>query len=390
MPALGDSKSYVASLDGVRGVAISLVLVVHLLWASANTGSRVLDFISNLRGACWIGVDLFFALSGFLITGILVDTLESECFFRNFYARRILRIFPLYYGLILMLFLFLRPHGYAETRPFYLLLFYLQNTPLWWNFSSSQLMGDLVGHLWSLSVEEQFYLVWPLLVFSIRDRRRLLWATVCLAALAPISRFLLISHGASFTNTYELTICRADSLLGGAWLALAVRGRLRAYVFRFAPWFFALSMACCVAIGWRSGFDWATSWDINTYGYSVIAIGSISLIAMSLRPESFTASAMRVGFLRFLGKYSYGIYVYHQVIRVPLERYFRAFLESQIHSKVLLHLTDLIICLLIIIPIAVLSYHLYEAPFLKLKKYFSYSARRPVEFPLASTAELSQ
>ncbi|HEY1743105.1 MAG TPA: acyltransferase [Granulicella sp.] len=369
-----DSLMHIDSLDGVRGVAISLVLIFHLLSSNSQTGSSFTNFIVKLRGAGWVGVDLFFSLSGFLITGILFDTLRTNHYFKNFYARRFLRIFPLYYGVLLVLFLIFHPIHFHQGRQFYLLFAYLQNTPLWWNGLKTAVAYP-TDHLWSLAVEEQFYLVWPVLIFLIRDRRKLLWTAVGLALMAPAARFFLLAHGASFQDTYKLTICRTDSLLAGAWLALIVRGRLRDTVLRFATPVFWLSVLACGEIAWRSGnFDWGGNRSINSYGYSIVAIASTSLVAMALRPASITARAMRARVLRFLGKYSYGIYVYHQMIGILVVWLVDGFLERHIHSKSLYHLAIMACVLLVTIPLALLSYHFYEQPFLKLKRYFNYPA----------------
>ena len=99
----GPSRRHVPALDGVRGLAILLVLVSHLMLFNNRTGSRFGDSLSALRGLGWVGVDLFFVLSGFLITGILFDTLHDPHYFRSFYMRRFLRIFPLYYGFLFFL-----------------------------------------------------------------------------------------------------------------------------------------------------------------------------------------------------------------------------------------------------------------------------------------------
>jgi peptidoglycan/LPS O-acetylase OafA/YrhL len=371
-----DSLKHIASLDGVRGVAISIVLLFHLLASSPQTNSRALDFVVRALGAGWVGVDLFFALSGFLITGILFDTLQTSHYFKNFYARRFLRIFPLYYGVLLVLLILFYPAHFDQGRPFLLLFAYLQNTPPWFRCSPTTVV-QLTGHLWSLAVEEQFYLVWPVLVFLIRDRRKLLWTAAGLALMAPATRFLLLAHGASFKETYEMTLCRADSLLAGAWLALAVRGNLREVVLRCAKPVFALSLLLCGIIAWRTGnFDWKLNHSVNSYGYSVIAMASISLIAMALRPDSTTARLMRINVLRFLGKYSYGIYVYHQIVFMTAGVLVERFLHGFIHSKPLYHAVLLVIILLITIPLAVLSFHLYEQPFLKLKRYFNYPSNK--------------
>jgi peptidoglycan/LPS O-acetylase OafA/YrhL len=372
-PRNRQSEHHIASLDGVRGVAISMVLLLHLLWANPHTGSRLMDLFSQIRSIGWIGVDLFFALSGFLITGILFDTLNSGHYFKNFYARRFLRIVPLYYGVIFVLFAVLRPPTLAQARPLFVLLAYLQNVPIAWNTGNPPFTIELTNHLWSLAVEEQFYLVWPVIIFLIRDRRKLLWASVILASFAPITRAIMLAHGASFGLTYTMTICRADSLLSGAWLALIIRGNLRATVLRLAKPVFALAVFACAVIAWRSGgFDWETSPAINLYGYSLVAIASTAFIAMSLVNKSVTASAMRYRPLRFLGKYSYGIYVYHHIVNVCLSVTVAVSLHAHIQSRVLYHLVLLAIELAIILPLAWLSFNFYERPFLKLKKYFNY------------------
>lgn len=358
---------HLEALDGVRGLAIALVLLVHLLWSNNRpTGSILIDLILKIRNAGWVGVDLFFALSGFLITGILFDSLGSKSYFRNFYARRVLRIFPLYYGTLLILFLVFRP-GWHDGRQFYALLFYLQNTPLWWNGPPTHGIKDLAGHLWSLAVEEQFYFVWPFLVFWIRDRRRLLWVALGLALMAPVTRIYMLAHGASFEATYKTTLCRADSLLSGAWLALAIRGEKKDAVLRAATPVFWAAILACLAIAWRSGsFSWDDNYAINAFGYSLLAVAGTALIAMTLRPGSKVSIAMKAYPLRWLGKYSYGIYVIHMMAGFL----YGELLHRYIHSHIGLHVALLACNLLITLPLAWLSFHFYEQPFLKLKRYF--------------------
>ncbi len=367
-----DSLKHIASLDGIRGLAIAMVLVNHLLWSSPQTGSRLMDFVAKIRAGGWIGVDLFFALSGFLITGILFDTLHSGSYFKNFYARRVLRIFPLYYGVVFLLLVLLHPLHFDDGRQLYLLLAYLQNTALWWDGSQSIAIKDLTGHMWSLAVEEQFYLVWPVLLFWIRDRRKLLVTSVVLAAMAPAARVLLLHHGAPFDATYKLTICRADSLLAGAWLALILRGGLRDTVLRYAAPVFWLAVFLCATIAWRTGsFDWESSRAINSYGYSILAIASTALIAMALRPQSLTARTMANRHLRWLGKYSYGIYIYHQIVGVFVAMVLLDFLHTHLHSKALFHVASMASVVAITLPLSVLSFRFYEQPFLKLKQHFN-------------------
>jgi peptidoglycan/LPS O-acetylase OafA/YrhL len=357
---------HITALDGVRGLAILLVLLFHLLRSNdAPTSSAIINLILKLRDTGWIGVDLFFALSGFLITGILFDSLGAQHYFRNFYVRRVLRIFPLYYGVLLILFLIFRPTWHSG-RQLYVLLFYLQNTPVWWHGSQSTPIKDLTGHLWSLAAEEQFYFVWPFIVFWVRERRRLLWIALILALMAPVARILMLAHGATIEATYKMTICRCDSLLAGAWLALAVRGPRRAAVLRAATPAFWLAALACLAIGIHSGnFHWQENRTVNTIGYTLLAICGTSLIAMVLR-AGFTASLMKARVLRWLGKYSYGIYIIHMMIGAT----YSGFLYSHVHSKVALHIAIPLCNLLITLPLAWLSFRFYEQPFLRLKRYF--------------------
>lgn len=358
---------HIQALDGVRGLAITLVLLFHLLSSNNEpTHSWLIDMALKLRNAGWVGVDLFFVLSGFLITGILFDSLGDKKYFRNFYARRTLRIFPLYYAVLAVLFLLFLP-AWESGRKLYLLLAYLQNTPLWWHAPTAKAIDDVTNHLWSLAAEEQFYLVWPVLVVLVRDRRKLIWIALSLALMAPIIRTVLLAHGATFEATYKMTICRCDSLLAGAWLALAIRGSRRQTILRMAGPFFCLSVFLCLVIAWRSGlFFWGNNLAINRYGYSLLAVAGTSLIALTLRPGSWTAAVMNISPLRWMGRYSYGIYIFHQMVGVV----YISFLYQHIHSKMVLHAAIPICNLMLTLPLAWLSFRFYEQPFLRLKRYF--------------------
>jgi peptidoglycan/LPS O-acetylase OafA/YrhL len=245
---------------------------------------RILSLILQLRGAGWVGVDLFFALSGFLITGILYSSLRDRRFFRNFYARRMFRIFPLYYSVVIVLAVIFFLRGSAQDLHLVgIVAAYLQNTPLYIEHTKNVLAFRYTGHLWSLAVEEQFYLVWPVVVFLVKDRRKLMGIAACLVVLAPVVRVALLAHGSSFDEVYRYTICRADSLLAGAWLALAVRGPMRDRIFRAAAPCFWIALVICCGIGAMTGnFDWETNYTVNAYGYSAVSLASVAIIAMAL------------------------------------------------------------------------------------------------------------
>ena len=205
----------IPQLDGIRGLAILLVMLFHFFWFPMAAGLPISANDSWLRPillSCWVGVDLFFVLSGFLITGILVDARARPGYFKNFYARRVLRIFPLYY---LFLAAWLALTGYQS---------------LWlWSYTANIHMAregwtavpSAVDHLWSLAIEEQYYLLWPVVIYFLKPKQALF---VCagLAMLCPLIRFHYF-HVNQPLSAYMLTHARLDSLAWGALLALAVR-----------------------------------------------------------------------------------------------------------------------------------------------------------------------
>src|ERR1700712_417529 len=169
------SSRHITSLDGYRGIAFLLVFLRHYT-LTRHSHSRILLGIMNVSAVGWAGVDLFFVLSGFLITGILLDTRTEQHYFRNFIVRRALRIFPLYY-MVLFVMLALTPLLHLQWhRGHIAYFFYLGNVA--GNINPN--LQDVLPYfsllpLWSLSLEEQFYLLWPLVIyFAATSSRRII------------------------------------------------------------------------------------------------------------------------------------------------------------------------------------------------------------------------
>ena len=202
-------RPHVPALDGIRGLAVLLVMMEHLFWSNSTTGNRIFDAMSAVRASAWVGVDLFFVLSGFLITGILFDSLNSDGYFKNFYSRRVLRIFPLYYGFMLLLICLTHPLHLEWQGTQYILLTYTQNLGLftknWTGFRPASFVN--LNHFWSLAVEEQFYFAWPLIVFFVRDVRKLIFTALTLSVAALILRVVLVSRDADPMLIYVFTGC---------------------------------------------------------------------------------------------------------------------------------------------------------------------------------------
>jgi peptidoglycan/LPS O-acetylase OafA/YrhL len=381
--------AHIAALDGVRGLAILLVLYCHLFSANPITGSRIFSFLSELRVSSYIGVDLFFALSGFLITGILLDTLHLPDFFKNFYARRTLRIFPLYYGVLFVLLLLTRPLHFVWSGWQYFYLTYTSNLALW--RSQPLILPNFnITHFWSLQVEEQFYLVWPFLVYRVKRAQSLIKISLIACLVILLIRVVLVSLRSHFQKIYlpyTPTFSCADNLLYGCCLCALLRTSARQRVLELAPRVLAFCAAIllCAAFFYH-GLVWETNFFVPTLGFSLVGISSAALIAMTLRPNSKTQRLFQNKTLRFFGKYSYGLYVFHYSLEAMLTQRVRLVVDSHFHSKALGVLAGACTVLIASILVSLLSFHFYEARFLRLKKYFSYNRRvQPTLEPQMST-----
>jgi peptidoglycan/LPS O-acetylase OafA/YrhL len=369
--------SHLPALDGVRGLAILLVLTNHIFFWNSHTGRWFLDVLAEMRGCTWMGVNLFFALSGFLITGILMDTLAIPHFFKTFYARRALRIFPLYYGALVVLLLLTRPlHlSWGGWQIFYLT--YTANLALWWD-KPLLLSHFRIVHFWSLQVEEQFYLLWPLVVYWVKKPARLIRFSLIACVVVFLVRILIVVMRVRSTPYIYMpntaTFCCCDNLLYGCALALLVRTRWRDKVLSWAPLLF---VACVVPIAierlMHLGMSWANTFFMPTFGFSLIGIGSASLVAMALRTGSFVQRVFTLSVLRFFGRYSYGLYVFHYSVEGFLGAPLYALFLARLHVRAISGLLSGGVVFGLSVVLAMLSYHLYEVHFLKLKKYFSYS-----------------
>jgi peptidoglycan/LPS O-acetylase OafA/YrhL len=380
LPGLG---GHLPALDGLRGLAILLVLMNNLYPGyPARYADRIAYLVSNTG---WSGVDLFFVLSGFLITGILYDSRGTRRYFLTFYARRFLRIFPLAYLYLALIFLVvahvaqLPPHearDLASGEWWYWA--YLANWKIAVHGIGSQLEPTM---FWSLAVEEQFYLLWPLVV-ALLDRRRLvaLCIAMIVAALAlRIGWHILDTAKQGREALYVLTPARMDGLAMGALLAIGLRDENAAARIRrwSKPLLFAALTVVALLFVWRKGLL-ASDTVVQTVGYSVIVVGAAALLVLSVgaRAGSPLGRVFTHPVMRFFGRYSYGIYVFQGLVR------FVAWPRPYVKDPPLIFGSQIpaasAICIVlsgVTVGIAVLSWKLYERHFLSLKRHFRYEKR---------------
>jgi peptidoglycan/LPS O-acetylase OafA/YrhL len=331
------------------------------------------DVIGNLPSKAILvgaaGVDFFFVLSGFLITGILLDTKSSPHYFRNFYIRRTLRIFPLYFG-SLLLFLVLLPYlgnnAIVDTiKGSHLHLWiYTANLKIAW---VNEFCYGSLNHYWSLAIEEQFYLVWPLVVFFVSPK------TLVRLCVALLVGFALWRIGSSLSGIGEntektFTLFRVDGLLLGALAANWVRNT-STLSDQHGRWRIALVVAgvayAATLLMGKSDF---------TMRYTVVSVLATVLLltALSSKSGSLERLILEHPILRSLGKYSYAMYVFQLPLIVLVDKWIspKIFAEKIGHPFVA-GIAFVIVMFSITYLLGVISWYAFESWFLRLRSVFT-------------------
>lgn len=313
-------RGHLPALDALRGLAILAVTAYRFREVPSDGGT--LDAIAaktlNLGDR---GVDLFFVLSGFLITGILWDARGQAGYFRNFYIRRGLRIWPLYFGVLVVVLLIL-PRLLVGTSS---ALAQPPEDSLWlWLHASNWIMaweGRWLGrgfdHFWSLAVEEQFYLFWPLAICGL-SRRNALWLCGGCVVLAVGLRTWLAIVGWPHPAADVFTLCRLDALAMGAWIALYIRGPHHAVLLqRSIPWLIAVGVGLTL-LSMRALRLLPAPFGAIIHDNSFLWTGlaCVGILLAALRDHGAIARRFwHHPWLRAAGKYSYGWYVFQGLLQ---------------------------------------------------------------------------
>ena len=364
--------SRVGPLDGLRGLAILAVVFHNTVEAVTGAPDAVARVLTLFAGPGWIGVQLFFALSGFLIVGELLDHQGAKNYLRAFYARRALRILPLYFATLILVLTVIAVFPlpavatYLREQGWQLCLFLN-------NYSRPPPSG--FGHFWSLAVEVQFYALVPWIVWRTRAPRL---AATCLSIAVGVFvlRTACALAGTSAWTMYSGTIFRLDALALGAAGACLVRIESTAAFLRrhSAAGFLLAGFVLLFGATWTHSYDYSHL-PGQTYGYTLAAISCALVVAFAGAP--YAASEVQPPWIRWLsftplrlaGRYSFGIYLFHNLLNhlvgVPLVRHF--FRTPIPGGTVAAYSAAVFIASLI--P-AVLSFEFFESRFLRLKPSF--------------------
>jgi peptidoglycan/LPS O-acetylase OafA/YrhL len=357
----------IKQLDGLRGIAVILVLLFHYLNNSySNSESTYLNqfeiSISKITSIGWVGVNLFFVLSGFLIATTLLNNRKSSSFFSTFYLRRFSRIIPIYFLLLLLYFFFASYFKYIDTVlfekpiPLYHYFLFIQNFVM---SSQGHFGPNALTPTWSLAVEEQFYLLIPFLIFYLTDKQ-LLFCCLLLMSTSPIFRF----YSSNWYQEYTHFLSRMDAPCYGVLAALLIKNKnwwifLKKNLFILFGTFIILIFLFLVM-------------HFKCLNHSIISIVFFFALLgiLELQANHFIYKLLSSKLFTTIGLYSYFIYLYHQLINGLLFLSFSKNLNPVLenHQDYLIEITALLITFIL----AKVSYKYLESKFIAFSHQYVY------------------
>lgn len=380
------SYPYIPTVDGLRGIAILLVLWNHAPFLFRDLPEFsvqqspwvVLGPFWRMSLGGWIGVDLFFVVSGFLITSILIRVRDQAGSLWAFWGRRALRILPLAMLYLVALFVLIRLDdplnmlSSFDAWPWY--AFYLGNIHI--TIYGWQPLAVMI--LWSLAIEEQFYVVWPFLVQACNARQILRWSIGCIV-MAPFVRALTFSIG-DYPATYVFTFCRLDALAAGAVVAVLYSARdWREQMMQSSRRLAIPAMAVIMLtllVPFSPSASQTRPWFFSVFGYSGIAVSFAILLMASLQAQGPIKDVLTSRVLTFLGKRCYGLYLWHVlaggIAVLAIQKWNIGFYGH------------LILWLTLLLMMASVCWLCFEEPILRLKRFLPYTGRQSSEVEAAS------
>jgi peptidoglycan/LPS O-acetylase OafA/YrhL len=385
---LAESKRrYLPCLQGLRGYGFLLVFCGHYLLAGrlAHPGTVRLKLLTAVASLGLFAVPAFFVLSGYLIGGILYHTRNREGFFRVFYLRRVLRVFPVFYIALLGIAGFCAMRGIPTDTHFWSHFLYIQNLQLG---QTNLGVGPVaLSHFWSLAVEEQFYLVWPLIVWCFRDRKKLIVVSAALIVVCCGIRFAAPWLGIAVLDMSFFTLTRVDAVLMGVLLSLLGDSKLVQRAKPYAKW---------VALGgavtfWVLAVVKGETWAMTTYAgketwITLANFTGVAVLLAVLEEGSFLNRICSHQWICFVGALSYSLYVFHYLYRP----YFLSDVTDYFARHMRLSFASLMaagIALCITFALSLICMKFVELPLMKLKQFMPYGPPKDVHAEASRRAE---
>ncbi len=347
---------YVQDFDGWRGLGIIFVVLAH--------------YAPQVFIGSWVFMEMFFVMSGFLITGILMDTKQKKNYFKSFISRRIVRVFPLYY-LSLVIFLFLIPDSWLDSS-------YQREHQIWyWLYIENWLFAvdgwpavKGFSHFWSLAIEEQFYIMWPFVVM-IFSSKNLIRFCIFLFFFSLFFRNVGMELGFVMPFPYVATFARMEGIVLGAIIAVLVRTD-KTVLERFVVPVTVISGIAAAIVFMIAGtmhMEYGLNYRIN---YTLVDIFFAGMITLTLCSKELPKlkSLFRLNMMKQLGIMSYCIYIFHRPIQIiTLNKFYSYFFELTA-SDGMSKLICAALSFFIMVPVIYIIHKKFEAPVWSLKKYF--------------------
>lgn len=376
-----NQRKFIPSLEGVRGYAFLLVFFAHCCNAAGDIPQRWWWYpVRLIEEVAWVAVPVFFVLSGYLIGGILLDTREREGYFRIFYSRRILRVFPLYYLTLMGVGSFSALKGYSLSFLFWSHLLYIQNLYPGSVSILASVPWRVISHLWSMGVEEQFYMLWPLVVWLCPHRRILLRVTLTLIACSFALRFAApwLRLAPIFMARWTPTV--VDAIFMGAVLAIIRREKIYRWLESSAPYAALGGVGAIALISKLTGYSVLHTPLRAAFMISIWNITAAAVVVAVMRKDSFLCRVCSMKGICWLGARSYGLYLFHLTylacflgLFIPRAARFMPLKCAQLLAAA---------CVFgITVLLAGLCYRFIEEPAMNLKKRLKYG---PVRKPRAT------
>lgn len=349
---VGNTKLYYQELDGLRGYACLAIMLFH-----------VSEF--GILKTFWIGVPVFFVISGFLITQILLLNKSSDNYFKTFYFRRAIRIFPIYYIVLFCCVIFAIIGGFNLSQGYYYLL-YLQSFLI--SASDNLFCNSILQHTWSLSIEEIFYLFWPLIIYYSK-KNIIIYLCIILLILSMVYKINMFFLNKNEDLLFLSIFGNIDALMIGSILGyLSLYKSNFVYAVKHNKWFFYFSSGLLFLLILTAGlFLKTTLIKILLYEISILFSAVLIVYLCSDNPKPKVTFAFNNKIIISIGKISYGLYLYHYVI-------FRFFDSACFHYNIQINeISSIILKFIITFLIAIISWNFIEKPLLTFKTKYSYA-----------------